>query len=90
MTTEEKDAIEQRSENAELFVKAIDMVIKETESKVNIMEMSDCLLAVGFDMLYHIISHAMPDGSPEQKAEAVGVHIDEIKAHLNREVWSQI
>ena len=87
---EVESQIKERSENAEIFLKAIDLVVKETSDKVTVMEMSDVLLAVGFDMLYHIISHAMPGGTAEQHSEAVSVHIDEIKAHLEKEVWSQL
>ena len=87
MLTLTDEEIENRTENAELFVKAIDLVIKECEGKINVMEMSDCLLAIGFDMLYHIVSHSMPDATPEKLGEAVGVHIDEIKTHLEENVW---
>ena len=90
MVTLTEDDIVTRSENAEIFLQALDLVIKETSDKVNVMEASDCLLAVGFDMLYHIISHAMPGDSTEKQIEAVNIHIDEIKTHLEKNVWTQL
>ena len=81
--------IKDKTANAELFIKALDLVIKETQNKVTVTEMSDCLLAVGFDMLYHIVLHMDPDGSKEDHTEAVKTHIQEVTRHLEENVWSQ-
>jgi len=90
MVTLTEDEIVTRSENAEVFLEALDLVIKNMDGKVNVYEMSDCLLAVGFDMLYHIVSHAMPGEDTEKKIEGVNVHIDEIKKHLEENVWRKL
>jgi hypothetical protein len=87
LPTEEE--IQTKTENAELFIKAIDLVVKECSGKVNVMEMSDCLLAVGFDMLYHIISNVAPEASTEEHIEAINGHIEEIRSNLEENVWKQ-
>lgn len=81
--------IKKKTENAEIFIKAIDLVIKETQNKVTVTEMSDCLLAVGFDMLYHIVLHMFPEGTKAEHTEAIKMHIEEVTRHLEENVWNQ-
>ena len=45
MVTLTEDEIVTRSENAEVFLEALDLVIKNMDGKVNVYEMSDCLLS---------------------------------------------
>ncbi len=85
----EESDIEEKTHNAEIFIQAIDLVIKETSKSVPVTEMSDCLLAVGFDMLYHIVLHMFPDGDKDTHIEAVRSHIQEVTKHLEDNVWSQ-
>lgn len=82
MTESKQDA-----ENVELFMRAIDLVMKNFKDRMGIDEVTHCLLSVGFDLLHHIQEHMAPGESPELHVQQVRNHIKMLLDKLEQDVW---